>query len=253
MPCLGTRGAPFVSRLVIEPEPIPGKSIVTKEVKDLYQSISASDLPQYRGFSFEELRLADYIWMGKLQPQQNAEPKATRAKNTTSTTSTSFIENAGMDTEQKAMTMTNASCCQNAMLKKSVDSISRATTGPKSSEQWIEVETGHYDSILDFEPTSKPKVVLPPITNGAANASAPQKLEERLEKAEAELKILKGGATQYEYAPQLRPDAQMQENLSTDVDTKLNELRHELQKQVQRDLSADQAENLLEHPLGQSK
>lgn len=191
--------------------------------------------------------------MGKLQPHQNAEPKATRAENSTSTTSTSFIENAAMNTEQKLITMNDASCSQNAVLKKEPSDESRPTTGSKLSEEWMEVETGHYEIILDFEPASKPKVVLPPITNGAANASAFQRLEERLEKAEAEVKSLKEGSTQYEYAPQLRPDSQVQENLSTNVDTKLNELLHALQKQVLRNVSADQAETLLGHPLISAK
>ncbi len=139
-----------------------------------------------------------------------------------------------MDTEKKALTMANTYCSQNEVLKEPAVSSLTPTTGSKSSEQWSEVETGYYEIVLDFEPTSKPKVVLPPITNDAFNASAFQKLQDRLEKAEADVKSLKEGATQYDYAPQLRTDPQMRKNLSTEVNTKLNELRNALQQQFLR-------------------
>jgi len=246
MPCSGTLGAVFKPELVLNDYPSFGGIIV----KCYYQSINASLNPGYQHFSFEELRLADYIQMGKLQPEQSADPKVTRAENPTSTTRMSFQEYAAMDMEREAMRTTNASCSQNAVFdKEPADSSSRPATGSKPSEQWSEVETGHYEIILDFEPASKPKVVLPPITNGAANASAFQKLQERLKLVEVEVKSLKEDGTQYEYVPQLRRDSQMQENLSTNVDTKLAELKGALQKQIFENISADQAADFLEHPM----
>lgn len=191
--------------------------------------------------------------MGKLQPEQNHKSKTTQPENSRSTTSASFVQNVAMNTEQKLMTMTDASCSQNAVLKEEPADESRSMTGSKLSEEWREVDTGHYEIILDFEPAPKPKVVLPPITNGAANASAFQKLQDRLEQADAEANILKEGATQHENALQLRPDAQVQENLRSDVNTKLNELRDALQKQILSGLSADQAADLLEHPVISAK
>ena len=247
MPCSGTLGAVFKPPFLPEVEGTPEEPKRLKVRYNLYQSLGASI--KEPGFSFEELRFADYIQMGKLQPEQSADPKVTRAENPTSTTRTSFQENGAMEMEQKAMSTTSASCSKNAVFKKEpADSSSRPATGSKTSEQWSEVETGHYEIILDFEPASKPKVVLPPITNGAANASAFQKLQERLKKVEVEVKSLKEDGTQYEYVPQLRRDSQMQ-NLSTNVDTKLAELKGALQKQIFEDLSADQAADLLEHPM----
>lgn len=72
--------------------------------------------------------------------------------------------------------------------------------GPTKSTffgEWTEVESGHFEIILDFEPAPKPKVHLPAITNGIINTSTVRQLQDRLGNAEAELKRLKEGATQH--------------------------------------------------------
>lgn len=43
--------------------------------KGSYQSITAAFLPQYRDYSFEELRLEDYVQMGGVQLAQHTEMK----------------------------------------------------------------------------------------------------------------------------------------------------------------------------------
>jgi hypothetical protein len=181
-----------------------------------YQSISASPHPQYRKFSFEELRLEDYIQMGRIQPMQNPAVKAEPAEEPTPTA--------------------------NAM----------------SLEYWTEVESGHYEYILEDHPAPKPRVVLPLITKGIISISMVQKLQNNLEKTETELKQLKENAAldrdEYRKALQARLKSEMEETLKTRsekmksaLNLKLAEGREELQKQRLKELSYEQAVELLEN------
>jgi hypothetical protein len=102
---------------------------------------------------------------------------------------------------------------------------------------------------LDVEPSAKPRVVLPAITHGIVNTFTVQQLQDKLEKAESEVKKLKEDAVQHEKALQLRPEAQMVEMLRSEVGIKMAELRDALQKLILRELSPNQAMALLEHPV----
>jgi hypothetical protein len=238
-PCLGTRGVTF--------EP--------KVERVYYQSVSASSRPPYQGFSSEELRLADYIQMGKLQPEQNAILQTTRSENSTSTGNVLFAQNAVMKTaqENESASTTNASWSQIVIMKTEPADESRPTTTTTFLKEWREVESGHYEYILDVDPAAKPRVVLPAITNGIINTSTVRQLQDKLEKAESELKKLKEDAVQHEKTPQSRLEAQMEELLRSEVDVKMTELREALQKLILRDLSPDQVTALLEHPMVMAK
>jgi hypothetical protein len=122
-------------------------------------------------------------------------------------------------------------------------------------EEWKEVEGGHYEYILDDEPVPKPRVVLPAITKGIINTFTVQQLQDKLEKAEIELKRLKENVVRDETELQQRLQAQMEETLQTISENMRDQLNQKLavakeafQKERLRDLSARQITEFLENP-----
>ncbi|KAH8772163.1 hypothetical protein BGZ57DRAFT_928891 [Hyaloscypha finlandica] len=122
-------------------------------------------------------------------------------------------------------------------------------------EEWKEVESGHYEYILDDEPTPKPRVVFPAITKGIINTCTVQQLQENLEKAEIELKRLKENVVRDETELQQRLQAQMEETLQTmsenmkdQLNQKLAVAKEALQKERLRDLSSRQITEFLGNP-----
>jgi hypothetical protein len=122
-------------------------------------------------------------------------------------------------------------------------------------EEWKEVESGHYEYILDDESAPKPRVVLPAITKGIINTFTVQQLQDKLEKAEIELKRLKENVVRDETELQQRLQTQMEETLQTisenmrdQLNQKLAVAKEALQKERLRDLSARQITEFLENP-----
>jgi hypothetical protein len=71
---------------------IADETHVQEVSKVSYQSISASPHPQYRLFSFEELRVEDYIQMGRFQPTQNSAMKTELVEESPLPTNTVLLE-----------------------------------------------------------------------------------------------------------------------------------------------------------------
>lgn len=122
-------------------------------------------------------------------------------------------------------------------------------------EEWKEVESGHYEYILDDEPAPKPRAVFPAITKGIINTFTVQQLQGKLEKAEIELKRLKENVVRDETELQQRLQAQMEETLQTmsenmkdQLNQKLAVAKEALQKERLRDLSSRQITEFLENP-----
>lgn len=89
------------------------------------------------------------------------------------------------------------------------------TTTSRFLKEWREVESGYYEYILDDEPAPKPRVVLPTVTKGIINTSAVQQLQDRLEKAEAELNRLKEKSLRDEVARKQLSDPDIRELLKS--------------------------------------
>jgi hypothetical protein len=93
--------------------------------------------------------------------------------------------------QEDSRSTTNVSFFGDAVMKMEPTEKPLPTSTSTFLEEWKEVESGHYEYTLDDESAPKPRVVLPAITKGIINTFTVQQLQDKLEKAEIELKRLK--------------------------------------------------------------
>jgi hypothetical protein len=208
VPCTGTPG--YVFRPFIEGDFPTGKRS--------YQSITASDVARYRGFSFEELRLADYGRVGKLMPWD-------QPKTSSYSMNLTFSRRSGEITTKptkESQSVANASPFSSAVIKKETEASQPTTSNTASSQEWMHIENDRDEDIMEVDPVPKPKVVLPAFMKGIINMDAVEQLQENHNKAELELKKLKQSAAR---------DAQAKAEKLRKVENELKMLKQTAEKE----------------------